>query len=285
MKLYSFLSPMLLSLILLLAKKDHLLPDMAAADNQHHLAFIFGVIGDVISFMVYLAPVPTFYRIYKKKTTEGFQSLPYLVALFGSTLWLYYGIVKQNMVLLITINTFGSVMETLYIAMYIVYATNASRAQVIHTGSVEFMPFTLSFFLTLSGVLWFSYGMLLKDIFIANNKIALCLFIYLPNGLGFVLGLLQMLFYAIYRNRKQVTVDQRNKLPAPEHVTDTVILSIATSEVQSVDAKQCYDYDGKDGSKESDGDEHEKCVVEMVDVDASGDLASLQLKSDEPCAV
>lgn len=94
-----------------------------------------------------------------------------------------------------------------------------------------------------------------------------------------------MLFYAIYRNRKQVTVDQRNKLPAPEHVTDTVILSIATSEVQSVDAKQCYDYDGKDGSKESDGDEHEKCVVEMVDVDASGDLASLQLKSDEPCAV
>lgn len=73
---------------------------------------------------------PTFYRIYRKKSTEGFQSVPYLVALFSATLWLFYALLKQNAVLLITINTFGSAIETLYIAMYIVYATKASRVRM-----------------------------------------------------------------------------------------------------------------------------------------------------------
>lgn len=297
---------------------------MAVADSHHPWAFTFGILGNLISFLVYLAPVPTFYRIYRKKSTEGFQSVPYLVALFSATLWLFYALLKQNAVLLITINTFGSVIETLYIAMYIVYATKASRkftikllgfmnfglfslilvllqyvvhsqyrvsvlgwinvaisvgvfaaplsivAQVIRTKSVEFMPFSLSFSLTLSAVMWFAYGLFLKDICIA-----------LPNVLGFILGLLQMLLYAIYRNRKQVIDDQEKKLPAPEHVKNIVILStIATSEVHPVDAKPYDDVDGKDGT-DRDGDEHEKCVV--VVVHASGEL---QLKSDdEPCAV
>jgi solute carrier family 50 protein (sugar transporter) len=65
--------------------------------------------------------------VYRKKSTEGFQSTPYVVSLFSCMLWMYYAFLKSGAELLLTINGVGCVIETLYIAMYLLYAPKTAR--------------------------------------------------------------------------------------------------------------------------------------------------------------
>ncbi|KAM3398339.1 Bidirectional sugar transporter SWEET14 [Capsicum chinense] len=235
---------------------------MAIFDLHHPWLFVFGVLGNIISILVFLAPVPAFRRICKEKSTMGFQSVPYVVALFSSMLWMYYAFIKKNAILLVSINSFGCVVETIYISIFILYASKEARRQtvkllvsligglytliflvtlfplngasrvqvagwicvtvavavfaaplsivfqVVRTKSVEFMPFTLSFFLTLSAIMWFAYGLLLKDLCIA-----------LPNVLGFFLGMIQMSLYGMYRFVKPAAELEKK---VPEHVINMV---------------------------------------------------------------
>ncbi|XP_028766229.1 bidirectional sugar transporter SWEET12 [Neltuma alba] len=90
-------------------------------------AFIVGVFGNIISFMCFLAPLPTFYRVCKKKSTEGFQSVPYVAALFSAMLWIFYAYIKTGEFLIITINAFGCVIEIIYLVIYIAYCPKKAR--------------------------------------------------------------------------------------------------------------------------------------------------------------
>ncbi|KAL4383679.1 hypothetical protein GQ457_15G022100 [Hibiscus cannabinus] len=242
---------------------------MAWNIHDHCFSFAFGLLGNILSFLVYLAPLPTFYRIFKKKSTEGFQSIPYSVALFSAMLLLYYAFLKKHDAsMLITINTIGCCIESIYLILYMIYATKSARIyttkllvffnigalgvimlvtlasfhgslrvsivgwicaifsvsvfaaplsiirSVIKTKSVEYMPFPLSFFLTLSAVTWFLYGFSLRDFYIAVrinlyiytfgllfNSFHYCFLIMLqtPNILGFSFGVTQMILHVIYR--------------------------------------------------------------------------------------
>ncbi|XP_071693506.1 bidirectional sugar transporter SWEET14-like [Rutidosis leptorrhynchoides] len=95
------------------------------------LALAFGLLGNVVSFMVFLSPLPTFYKIYKKKSTEEFQSVPYVVGLFSAMLWIYYALLKSNVMLLITINTVGCFINTFYICIFLIYAPKKARMQCL----------------------------------------------------------------------------------------------------------------------------------------------------------
>ncbi|KAA8530028.1 hypothetical protein F0562_034562 [Nyssa sinensis] len=320
---------------------------MAIIDH-HPLLLTFGVLGNIVSISVYFAPLPTFIQIYKRKSTLGFQSLPYVVSLFSAMLWMYYAFLKSDAILLISINLFGCVVETIYIIVYFAYASREARVRnktfniykyiyiyidiccidgsfeflvlvqkqtgkltaslnagvfclilvvtlclfegmnriqvvgwacvvvsvsvfaaplsivfkVVRTRSVEFMPFTLSFFLTLSAIMWFAYGLLLKDLCIA-----------VPNVFGFFLGLLQMLLYGIYRNSsKKLVMEKKLAAAAEQHIINIVMLG--TPEVHPVDAQiSCcahnIDIDDEKKSSEKindddDDDEHHKAHAASV---------------------
>ncbi|XP_050236335.1 bidirectional sugar transporter N3-like [Mercurialis annua] len=214
--------------------------------NDPRFVLAFGILGNVVSFLVYLAPLPTFYRVIKKKSTEGFQSIPYSVALFSAMLTLYYATLKENAILLITINSIGCLIEGIYVTIFLIYATQSAKKLtvkllvffnlgayllivlltaklshgsvrahivgwicavfsvcvfaaplsimrlVIRTRSVEYMPFSLSFFLTLCATCWLGYGLAVNDYFIAS-----------PNILGFLFGIAQMALYMIYKNKNK----------------------------------------------------------------------------------
>ncbi|XVF31400.1 hypothetical protein REPUB_Repub16aG0142800 [Reevesia pubescens] len=209
------------------------------------LSFFVGVIGNIISVLLFLSPADTFWRIVRNRSTEEFESFPYICTLLSSALWTYYGITKPGSLLVATVNGFGVFVEMIYVTLFLIFAPSGIRAKtgilfglldvgfvaatilvtqlilhedlridvigflcaglniimygsplaamktVVTTKSVEYMPFLLSFFVFLNGAIWTFYAVLVKDYFLG-----------VPNGIGFLLGTVQLLLYAIY-SRKQ----------------------------------------------------------------------------------
>ncbi|KAK8571995.1 hypothetical protein V6N13_047622 [Hibiscus sabdariffa] len=93
------------------------------------LSFFVGIIGNVVSVLVFLSPIGTFRRIVKNKSTEDFQSLPYVCTLLNSSLWTYYGISKPGGLLVATVNGFGIFVEAVYVALFLVHAPRNMRVK------------------------------------------------------------------------------------------------------------------------------------------------------------
>ncbi|XP_057442789.1 bidirectional sugar transporter SWEET1-like [Lotus japonicus] len=73
---------------------------------------------------------------------------------------------------------------------------------VIKTKSVEFMPFFLSLFVFLCGTSWFIFGLLGRDPFL-----------FVPNGVGSLLGTMQLILYFIYRGNNKRDDSSTKKKP------------------------------------------------------------------------
>uniref|UniRef100_A0A0E0D0A2 Bidirectional sugar transporter SWEET n=1 Tax=Oryza meridionalis TaxID=40149 RepID=A0A0E0D0A2_9ORYZ len=231
-------------------------------------SFFIGIVGNVISILVFASPIATFRRIVRSKSTEEFRWLPYVTTLLSTSLWTFYGLLKPGGLLIVTVNGAGAALEAIYVTLYLAYAPKETKAcrralhihpwrrstererergakmvkvvlavnvgavaavvvvalvalhggvrlfvvgvlcaaltigmyaapmaamrTVVKTRSVEYMPFSLSFFLFLNGSVWSVYSLLVKDYFIG-----------IPNAIGFALGTAQLALYMAYRRTKK----------------------------------------------------------------------------------
>uniref|UniRef100_A0ACD5YTQ0 Uncharacterized protein n=1 Tax=Avena sativa TaxID=4498 RepID=A0ACD5YTQ0_AVESA len=238
---------------------------MVSADT---IRTVIGVIGNGTALVLFLSPLPTFYRIWKKKTVEQYSAVPYLATLLNCMMWVLYGLplVHPNSMLVITINGTGMAIELTYIALFLAYSAGAARRRVlliliaevafvlavaalvlnlahghtkrsmvvgilcvlfgtgmyaaplsvmkmvIETKSVEYMPLFLSLASLVNGICWTAYALIKFDLYIT-----------IPNGLGVMFAIGQVILYAIYYKSTQQILEARKRKADQIPMTEVVV--------------------------------------------------------------
>ncbi|XP_074267908.1 bidirectional sugar transporter SWEET5-like [Silene latifolia] len=205
--------------------------------NPSTVRSILGIIGNVITFGLFLSPVPTMYNIIKNKSVQQFSVDPYIATILNCVMWVIYGLptVNPDHILVVTINGIGLGLEVIYVGIFLLYSTGWCLTRkritfglifaaiftlvvtmitfnVFHTTekrtvfmgalcvafnilmyfspltkSVKYMPFWLSLTNVLNGICWTAYACIHFDIWMV-----------VPNGLGAVSGLIQLMLYWCY---------------------------------------------------------------------------------------
>ncbi|XP_059667191.1 bidirectional sugar transporter SWEET3 [Cornus florida] len=101
------------------------------------LRLAVGVMGNAASMLLYAAPILTFSRVIRKKSTEEFSSVPYILALFNCFLYTWYGLPVvscgwENFPL-VTINGLGILLEISFILIYFWFAPAGGKKKVAMT--------------------------------------------------------------------------------------------------------------------------------------------------------
>ncbi|XP_023900761.1 bidirectional sugar transporter SWEET7 isoform X2 [Quercus suber] len=188
---------------------------MVSADTART---ILGVLGNIISLCVFLSPVPTFVQIWKKKAVEQYSPVPYLATLVNCMMWALYGlpIVHPNSLLVLTINGAGTGIEIVYIIIFLIYtAERQKRLRVLIVLLIEatFITVLTVLVLTVSGS-FKERSMIVGIMCIMFNIMmyASPLAVMVPNGIGTLFGLAQLILYALfYKSTKRQIAERKSK--------------------------------------------------------------------------
>ncbi|CAN1779110.1 Bidirectional sugar transporter SWEET7a [Linum perenne] len=155
-----------------------------------------GIIGNIISLCLFLSPVPTFIQIWKKKSKKRVKVLSivlleiaFIVALLLLVVFLVHPIKKRSVIV-------GALCVVFCIMIYV--APLSVMKLVIKTKSVEYMPFYLSLASLANGACWTAYALIEID----WN-------IIIPNGIGVLLAVGQLILYAAFYKSTQRQIAER----------------------------------------------------------------------------
>uniref|UniRef100_A0A6V7QTU7 Bidirectional sugar transporter SWEET n=1 Tax=Ananas comosus var. bracteatus TaxID=296719 RepID=A0A6V7QTU7_ANACO len=218
---------------------------------------VVGILGNIISLGLFLSPVPTFYRIWKKGAVEQFSAAPYLATLLNCMMWVVYGLplVHPHSTLVLTINGLGVLIELCYVLLFLLFSDGRKRLRVflilaaevafvvavvllvltlahthdrrtlvvgiicvffgtmmyaapltimklvIQTKSVEFLPLYLAVAFFLNSACWTTYALIRFDLFIT-----------IPNGLGLLFAVAQLVLHCVYYKSTKQQIEARRKM-------------------------------------------------------------------------
>ncbi|MCO5579294.1 hypothetical protein L7F22_033148 [Adiantum nelumboides] len=83
-----------------------------------------GILGNAMSIFAYCSTIPTFCRIWKKKSVEDFSDHPYVFSLLNGMLWSFYGLLtlKNGGLMILTVNVIGCAFQYVYLAIYMAFS-------------------------------------------------------------------------------------------------------------------------------------------------------------------
>ncbi|XAR52653.1 hypothetical protein NMG60_11020829 [Bertholletia excelsa] len=91
------------------------------------LSFIVGIIGNIISILLFCSPINTFRRVVRKGSTENYKGLPYITTFLSTSLWTFYGLLKPGGLLIVTVNGTGAVLQFIYVTLFLIYAPKETK--------------------------------------------------------------------------------------------------------------------------------------------------------------
>lgn len=214
--------------------------------NNGTVASAMGYISMASCVYLFMSPIPTMRKIAAQKTPGDFPDTPYIVALTNCVLWIIYALLKglaqplytnvlgaalnvawiivflmyhdgkNRMMLLGKVTVLMAVCGAALTAALVIGGTNgqqvvgitadifnagmygaplAALSIVISTRSVECLPFPMVLGCFIASLCWGTYAKWIGDYNMG-----------LPNDAGLILGVVQMIIYAKYRN---ASPDQR----------------------------------------------------------------------------
>ncbi|CAI9778047.1 unnamed protein product [Fraxinus pennsylvanica] len=118
---------------------------------ENTLHFVIGIFGNAFALFLFLAPLITFKRIIKKRSTEEFSGIPYVMTLLNCLLSAWYGMpfVSPNNLLVSTINGTGAAIESVYVLIFLIFASKKEKGKILGLLTLVLSVFAVVAFVSL----------------------------------------------------------------------------------------------------------------------------------------
>ncbi|XP_038880132.1 bidirectional sugar transporter SWEET16-like [Benincasa hispida] len=239
------------------------------------LSFVMGIIGNVISILVFASPIKTFIGIVKKKSTENYKGIPYVTTLLSTSLWTFYGILKPDGLLVTTVNGAGVVFQLSYVTLFIIFAPKHNKVStmklvglfnIVFYGSVigaTLLAMHGSLRLTFVGIICaaITIGMYASPLAVMENVIRTKSVEYMPFFLSFFLFLNAGIWSVYAILVKDIYIAVPNGIGFVLGSAQLIIYGIYKKKSKSTKSTEMMEEEGSAHLVEmgmNDGDDHQK---------------------------